>query len=337
MVATGRFPLRLFREPRWVRQEPTWPQAAPAVIDAAYRRAGARPDGNWYVVGASREVPTGRAVGRRVDDAEVVLWRAADGRLLAGPGACPHLGAPLADGIVDGDRLVCRWHGLPLGEERVGPWCPLPAHDDGVLTWVRLDRLGGGAPTETPSVPDRPRGAVLEAVATVVGRCQPRDIVTNRLDPWHGAWFHPYSFANLRVLSAPPVDPELPEAEDVFTVEVTFRVAGRVGVPVLATFGCPGPRTVVMRIVEGEGTGSVVETHATPIGSGRDGAPRTAMVEATVAASPRPGFALARAAAPLVRPAMTWAARRLWRDDMAYAERTYTMRAKTDGDRTVGD
>jgi hypothetical protein len=330
MAATARFPLRVFREPRWARQEPTWAQAVPAVIDAAYRRARARPDGNWYVVGASREVTGGRPVGRRVDGAEVVLWRAADGRLLAGPGACPHLGAALADGMVDGGALVCRWHGLALGEERVGGWCPLPAHDDGVLTWVRLDRLGG-APTAAPPVPGRPAGAVLDAVATVFGRCQPRDIVANRLDPWHGAWFHPYSFANLRVISAPPVDPELPEVEDVFTVEVTFRVAGRVGVPVLATFGCPGPRTVVMRIVEGEGAGSVVETHATPVGLGPDGAPRTAMVEATVAASARPGFAVARAVAPLVRPAMTWAARRLWRDDMAYAERTYSLRAKAEG------
>jgi hypothetical protein len=167
-------------------------------------------------------------------------------------------------------------------------------------------------------------------VATVVGRCQPRDVVRNRLDPWHGAWLHPYSFANLRVLVAPPTDPELPEERDVFTLEVTFRVAGRVGVPVLAEFSCPGPRTVLMRIVAGEGAGSVVETHATPIGVGSDGAPRTAVVEAVVATSPRPGFVVARAAAPLVRPAMSWAARRLWRDDIAYAERTYSLRAKGD-------
>jgi hypothetical protein len=86
-----------------------------------------------------------------------------------------------------------------------------------------------------------------------------------------------------------------------------------------------------MRIAEGEGRGSVVETHATPVGLGPDGAPRTAMVEATVAASPRPGFAVARLAAPLVRPATAWAARRLWRDDMAYAERRYALRTKADG------
>ncbi|WP_435844405.1 DUF5914 domain-containing protein, partial [Streptomyces griseus] len=28
-------------------------------------------------------------------------------------------------------------------------------------------------------------------------RCEPQDVVANRLDPWHGAWFHPYSFVDL--------------------------------------------------------------------------------------------------------------------------------------------
>jgi hypothetical protein len=330
-MAAPRFPLRVFRTPPWARQQPTYADADPAVIGAAYRRARRRPSGNWYVVGASREVARGRPVGRSVDGVELVLWRDGLGRLLAGPGACPHLGAPLRTARVDAGRLVCRWHGLALGEESVGNWSPVPAHDDGVLAWVRLDRLGGERPTPLPSFPTRPEGGVLDAVATVIGRCQPRDVLTNRLDPWHGAWYHPYSFANLRVISAPPMDAELPEQRDVFTVEVTFRLAGRVGVPVIAEFSCPGPRTVVMRIVDGEGSGSVVETHATPVGLGPDGAPRTAVVEAVVASSPRPGFALARVVAPVIRPAMAWAARRLWRDDIAYAERSYWLRTKGAG------
>jgi hypothetical protein len=45
-----------------------------------------------------------------------------------------------------------------------------------------------------------------------------------------------------------------------------------------------------MRIVDGEGTGSVVETHATPIGLGPDNRPRTAVIEAVIAHSERTGF-----------------------------------------------
>lgn len=98
-------------------------------------------------------------------------------------------------------------------------------------------------------------------------------------------------------------------------------------VPVKALFTAPEPRTVVMHIVEGEGQGSVVETHATPLGPDDRGRPRTAVTEAIVATSRRPGFALVRAAAPALRPLMRAASRRLWRDDLAYAERRWELRS----------
>jgi hypothetical protein len=81
-----------------------------------------------------------------------------------------------------------------------------------------------------------------------------------------------------------------------------------------------------MRIIDGEGVGSVVETHATPLAPDRDGVPRTAVIEATVAASDRPGFRFAQGAAGALRPAMRWAAARLWKDDLAYAERRFQLR-----------
>lgn len=71
----------------------------------------------------------------------------------------------------------------------------------------------------------------------------------------------------------------------------------------------------------------MVETHATPLGTDRNGVPRTAVIEATVAVSDRPGFALARRLSGAVRPLVRTAARRLWRDDLAYAERRYLLRA----------
>ena len=118
------------------------------------------------------------------------------------------------------------------------------------------------------------------------------------------------------------------DTDDRFVVAVTFKVAPGLGVPVTAEFTCPEPRTVVMRIVDGEGAGSVVETHATPRGKGPDGRPRTSVIEAVVAGSPRRGFAVARAAAPALRPVMRRAAARLWRDDLAYAERRYQLRSR---------
>ncbi|MBB4686737.1 DUF5914 domain-containing protein [Amycolatopsis jiangsuensis] len=321
-----RWPVQPFSAPPWARQEPTYRDCSPALIEAAGKRAAARPSGNWFVVAASRSIRPERPRGLAVGGTELVAWRGSGGEVRIGPGACPHLGAPLADARVDDGGLVCRWHGLRIDGEQCGTWSPIPAHDDGVLVWARLDRLGGEPPTDRPVVPRRPAGVRVDAVATLQGTCEPEDVVANRLDPWHGAWFHPYSFSHLRVLEAPH-GLSARDDEDRFLVEVTFRIAGRWGVPVLAEFVCPEPRTVVMRIVEGEGTGSVVETHATPLGLGADGHPRTAVIEATVAASPRPGFALAARLAPAIRPLMRHTATRLWRDDLSYAERRYALRA----------
>lgn len=318
-------PLRLRASgPGWAGQEPTWRDARPALVAEALKRATARPSGNWYVVGASREVRVGdRPYGRTVGGTEVVLWRAADGEPRAGSGVCPHLGAPLRDGRVVCGTLVCHWHGLALDGAPFAGWQPFPVYDDGVLVWVRLDEVGGEEPTERPVVPVRPaRGGAVDAVFTAVGRCEPQDVVANRLDPWHGSWFHPYSFIDLSVVREPRGD-----ADDAFVVDVSFRVAGRLVVPVRAEFTAPGPRTVVMRITDGEGASSVVETHATPLTRPDHGRPRTAVVEATVATSDRPGFALARSFAPVLRPLMRRTAGRLWVDDLAYAERRWTLRS----------
>ncbi|MGV9941547.1 DUF5914 domain-containing protein [Streptomyces sp. NPDC003401] len=334
-----RYPLSLRRDPvSWERQRPTWREARPAVIARALKRAQARPSGNWYVVGAARDVRDDRPLARTVAGRELVVWRDAGGRLVAGPGVCPHLGAPLRDSPVRCGTLVCHWHGLALRGGPFAGWEPLPVHDDGVLVWVRLDDVGGEPPLAAPVVPVRPplSGAV-SAVYVGVGTCEPEDVVANRLDPWHGAWFHPYSFVDLTVADAGGAAGTGPAADDGkadghgdgdgFTVDVSFKLAGRLVVPVRAVFTAPEPRTVVMHITEGEGRGSVVETHATPLGTDERGRPRTAVVEAIVAASDRPGFAVARTVTPLLRPFMRAAAGRLWRDDLAYAERRWHLRS----------
>src|SRR5271165_561968 len=264
------WPLRRLPRAEWAAQEPTCAAARPALIDAAVKRAQTRPSGNWFVLAASRQIGGDRPFGTSVAGAEVVAWRDAEGRLVAGPGACPHLGAPLTLAAVDRGALVRRWHGLRVGPRRGAGWHPLPVHDDGVLAWVRLDAAGGEEPLDAPVLPARPpRASSVDSVATLTGVCEPADIIANRLDPWHGSWFHPYSFSRLEVLAIPT------EEADRFLVAVTFRV-GRIGVPTVAEFTSPEARTIVMRILDGEGTGSVVETHATPIGLDSDNRPRTA-------------------------------------------------------------
>jgi hypothetical protein len=318
---TERIPIRRLPAERRNRLEGTWREARPARIRAAFEASQRKDPGGWYVVGDSDSLGGDRSIVRTILGREVALWRGDDGRLLAGPGSCPHLGALLDGCEVRSGRMSCRWHGLSLGADGQAGWSPFTAHDDGVLLWVRLPSTGE-VPAALPTLARRPPAATsLATVIAVRGVCEPADIVANRLDPWHGTWYHPYAFSHLTVDDAASDEQRL-------TVDVTFRLSRTWGVPVRAEFTCPDARTIVMTIVEGEGTGSVVETHATPIGTDFRGRPLTVMTEATIAHSDRPGFTLARRAARLVSPRVAATAAKLWVDDLAYAERRWQLRSR---------
>jgi isorenieratene synthase len=289
------------REP--VSTEADWKQSSLRWIDGALGRALARPGGGWFVVDASRRFGDG-PVRYPVAGRDLVFWRC-EGRLVAAPDACPHMGASLAEGRVRNGRVVCPWHGLELGPGVHGSWRPYLVHDDGVLTWVRVDDAGE-APAPQPFVTARP-ARFIDATIRMEAACEPEDVLANRLDPWHGVHFHPHSFRRLRVLE---------QLEDEITVRVAFGVLGPLSVEVDARFHCPDPRTIVMTIIDGDGKGSVVETHATPVRPGR-----SAVVETTLATSDRAQFGVVLRAAGLIRPLIERAAARLWVEDIAYAER----------------
>jgi hypothetical protein len=294
---------------------PDWMQADPQRIASALERACEQPSGGWAALDAMDRIgETPRAF--RVAGRELTAWRGPDGELSVGPDECPHMGASLSCGKVDSrGRIVCPWHGLALGDRKHGAWSKLTSFDDGVLSWVQLPELlrENEAPTAAPFLPERPPRFV-RGVIRVEARCEPRDVLANRLDPWHGVHFHPHSFLRLSVVS---------EDRAQITVRVVYRVLGPLAMEVDARFTCPDPRTVVMTIVRGDGVGSVVETHATPID--RD---RTAVIEATLATSDRLLFPLFLKVQKVVRPLIERRAARLWSDDRAYAERIHALRQR---------
>lgn len=288
---------------------PDHAQAHPERIARALGYALAKPSGGWAVLDASDRIARPRRF--EVAGRTLAVWRAPDASVHGGPDECPHMGASLCDARVDArGRAICPWHGLALGDRKHGAWTPVRLFDDGVLTWVRLPELED-RPSERPFLPERP-ARFLYGVVRTVARCEPRDVIANRLDPWHGVHFHPGAFLRLSVID---------EDETQITVRVVYRVLGPIGMEVDARFSCPDPRTIVMTIVGGEGTGSVVETHATPIDR-----ERTAIVEATLATSDRALFPLVPQR--LIRPLIERRAAALWRDDAAYAERLAELRGK---------
>lgn len=72
----------------------------------------------WYVGATSAELAT-EPLTRRILDHDIVFWRGADGTAYALADRCAHRGFPLSDGFVDGNRLICGYHGCAyLGDGR---------------------------------------------------------------------------------------------------------------------------------------------------------------------------------------------------------------------------
>jgi len=210
---------------------------------------------------------------------------------------------------------------MPLGRTTRRAWATYASYDDGVLVWVRLGQVEPGVqPTDTPVLATRP--PLDDSIASVISlavTCEPRDIIANRLDPWHGAWLHPYAFSDLSV-------DEGESTPDKLVLDVAYRLGRTFAVPVRAQFTCPDSHTIIMTITDGEGVGSVVETHATPLTAPGVHPARTVMTEAVVATSERFGFRVARGLASLVKVGMRASATQLWADDLVYAARLYELR-----------
>jgi phenylpropionate dioxygenase-like ring-hydroxylating dioxygenase large terminal subunit len=70
----------------------------------------------WYVAAWSDDLADGKLLARTILKEPVVLYRKADGSVVALQDRCPHRFAPLSMGkIVNGDSLQCPYHGLEFG------------------------------------------------------------------------------------------------------------------------------------------------------------------------------------------------------------------------------
>src|SRR5258708_24884636 len=65
----------------------------------------------WYVAATSDEVGSG-LFGRKLLDRPVVLYRLESGEVVALEDRCAHRRYPLSKGRLEGDLLVCGYHGL---------------------------------------------------------------------------------------------------------------------------------------------------------------------------------------------------------------------------------
>ena len=120
------------------------------------------PKNCWYVAATCDEV-TASPLGRRLLGTDVVLWRGTSGGVTAFENRCAHRAFPLSHSTVDGDRLVCGYHGctydadgkcvhipsqsqVPAGM-RVGVF-PVVEHPP--FVWIWLGKPTAAAGSEPP-------------------------------------------------------------------------------------------------------------------------------------------------------------------------------------------
>lgn len=71
----------------------------------------------WYVAAWDREIEPGRLTAVTIIDQPLVLYRTADGAVVALEDRCCHRAAPLSLGRLEGDALRCMYHGLKFAPD----------------------------------------------------------------------------------------------------------------------------------------------------------------------------------------------------------------------------
>ncbi|MEI9960049.1 MAG: Rieske 2Fe-2S domain-containing protein [Limisphaerales bacterium] len=71
----------------------------------------------WYPIAFSHEVKDKPFAAKLLDE-RLVIYRTAHGAVVVARDLCLHRGAPLSLGSVEGDELVCKYHGFSLRQGR---------------------------------------------------------------------------------------------------------------------------------------------------------------------------------------------------------------------------
>ncbi len=81
----------------------------------------------WYVAALDSELIDGKLLGRTILGERVLLYRGESGKVVALDNRCPHRGALLSDGRIEGDSVRCMYHGLRFNDH--GKCTQIPAQD----------------------------------------------------------------------------------------------------------------------------------------------------------------------------------------------------------------
>ncbi|MDT5207817.1 MAG: hypothetical protein QOF67_232 [Mycobacterium sp.] len=119
----------------------------------------------WYVAATCDEI-TEAPLGRRLLGKDVVLWRGASGQVNAFENRCAHRAFPLSHSRVDGDRLVCGYHGCTYDTEGKCVYTPtqpqvptgmsvpvFPVLEESPFVWIWIGPPAAAFGSRPPSMP----------------------------------------------------------------------------------------------------------------------------------------------------------------------------------------
>ena len=187
--------------------------------------SGEYPLNCWYVAGRVEDFDHSLRAMRLFGRA-LVFYRGANGKVAALEDACPHRKLPLSMGKLDGDRVVCGYHGLTFDGKGVCVAAPTqpdaipkrarvrayPVEERYGFVWIwpgDADKADVALMLDIPNF-DNPAWGKTARGSLSIG-CNYLWVVDNLLDPSHVAWVHLTSFAGAGTDNAPL---DIEEGED---------------------------------------------------------------------------------------------------------------------------
>ena len=203
--------------------EPTFIPAAAAPIGGPYPQGqiGANyPRNQWWVIATAAEI-TREPLQRWALDLPVVLYRREDGRPVALDDRCPHRWAPLSKGWLEGDELVCGYHGLRFAPEgqcvKVPTQAVVPAKacvhaypliERGPFVWIWTGDPTRATESQPPAIDWTESAGWSKLGGYMAAECNYMLLKENVLDLTHFGYVHRNTFKILDWDRAPTVKVE---------------------------------------------------------------------------------------------------------------------------------
>ena len=161
----------------------------------------------WYCIATSGEVRAGQLQAVKYFGEELVLYRTESGDAHLVDAYCPHLGAHLGRGRVEGENLRCAFHGFQFGADgrcvraygksvprkaRLGTW-PIREHNGFIFAWYHPEGIEPA--WEIPVLPGLEEGWTGFRTTTRKVASHPQETSENSVDAGHFVQLHTFTDA----------------------------------------------------------------------------------------------------------------------------------------------